>query len=192
VIYPHPPGEPGTDPGPEITGVTCDNPSASCEDVGAGAGDAVNAFALVTVRVTVEDLIEPPVRVGPTQVAFLHPPLGQFRFRGRDRDLTTFMLHDRPSSVSEPALFERHADALVGTWVVGMRRGASRRVRGRYAGTLGGTELPAGRDRVILIELVDFCYPTLRASSRLHWSWADGSGSPVRLEPSVSISGCGG
>ena len=192
VIYPHPPGEPGEEPGPEITGVSCDNPSASCEDVGAGTGDAVKAFALVTVRVTVDDLIDPPVRVGPTEVAFLHPPLGSFEFRGRDRDLTTFMFRDRAASaVAEPAFFERHAEALVGTWVVGMRRGASRRVHGRYAGRLGSTELPAGRDRHILIELVDFCYPELRVSGRLHWSFADGSGSPVRVEPTVSISGCG-
>jgi hypothetical protein len=42
VIYPHPPGEPGTDPGPEITGVSCSNVSASCEDVKAGSGEAAN------------------------------------------------------------------------------------------------------------------------------------------------------
>jgi hypothetical protein len=102
------------------------------------------------------------------------------------------MFRDRASTaVAGPAFFERHAEALVGTWVVGLRRGASRRVHGRYAGRLGGTELPAGRDRHILIELVDVCYPELRVSGRLHWSYNDGSGSPVRVEPAVSVSGCG-
>ena len=191
-IYPHPPGEPGTDPGPEITGISCDNPSASCEEAGRGSGEAVKPFALVTVRVTVDDLVDPPVRVGPRQVTFLHPPLGPIPFRGRDRDLTVEMLRDRTSSrIAGVAFFERNADALVGVWVVGMRRGGARRVRGRYAGTLDRIELPAGRDRVILIELLDFCYPTVRLTSRLHWSSSDGSGSPVTRQPALRISGCG-
>ncbi len=192
MIYPHPPGEPGTDPGPEITGVSCDNPSASCEEVRPGSGEAVKAFALVTVRVTVDELGEPPRRVEPRQVAFLHPPLGSFSFRGRDRDLTGDMLRDPASSlIGGTAFFERHADALVGTWTVGMKRGGARRMRGRYAGTLDGIELPAGRERIFLIELVDFCYPTVRVGSRLRWSPQDGSGSPVTMQPAVSISGCG-
>lgn len=192
VIYPHPPGEPGTDPGPEITGVTCGNPSSSCEDVDPGSGEPLKAFALVSVRVTVDDLIDPPVRVGPRELRFLHPPLGSFEFRGRDRDLTVDMVSSSaPSATGGTVLFERKADALVGTWVVGMRRGSTRRVHGRYTGTLDGIELPVGHDRNITIELVDFCYPTLRLSSRLHWSWLDGSGSPITLQPAVSVSGCG-
>ena len=192
VIYPHPPGEPGTEPGPEITGVSCGTPASSCQEVSAGTGEPARAHALVTVQVTVDDLVDPPVRIGPRRVSFLHPPLGSFEFRGRDRDLTTDMFSDRASSTAlEPAAFERNADALVGTWVVGMRRGASRRIHGRYTGTLDRIELPVGRERNILIELVDFCYPTVRLSSRMHWSWLDGSGSPVRFEPSISVNGCG-
>jgi len=186
VIYPHPPGEPGTDPGPEITGVSCDNPSASCEDVAPGSGERVKAFALVTVRVTADDLFDPPRRVGPKQVSFLHPPLGTFEFRGRDRDLSGNVL-----TTAGPAFSERSAEALVGTWIVGMRRGSSRRVHGRYAGTLGGVELPAGRDRNILIDLLDFCYPTIRLRGRVRWSSLSGSGGPVQWQPAVSISGCG-
>jgi hypothetical protein len=192
VIYPHPPGEPGEEPGPEITGVSCANPSASCEDVGQGAGEAVKPFALVKVRVTVDDATDPSRRVGPRDVFFLHPVLGTFPFRGRDRDLAIGMLRDHgPSAPGEREFFERDADALVGVWIVGMRRGAVRRVRGRYTGRLDGVELPAGRDRVILIELVDYCYPTLRVTSRTRWSWSDGSGSPVTWQPSVSVTGCG-
>jgi hypothetical protein len=64
-------------------------------------------------------------------------------------------------------------------------------VRGRYAGTLGGIELPVGRDRLILIELMDFRYPTVHLGRRLRWSWADGSGSPLTFQPSLTVSGCG-
>jgi hypothetical protein len=191
MIYPHPPGEPGTEPGPEITGISCINPSSSCEDVTPGTGEALKAFALATVRVTVDDLVDPPVRVGPREVRFLHPPLGAFEFRGRNRELTTDMVSSNsPGLTAGTALFERKADALVGTWVVGMRRGAARRVHGRCTGTLDGIELQPGRERNILIELVDFCYPTLRVSSRFHWSYFDGSGSPVTRQPAVSVSGC--
>lgn len=191
MIYPHPPGEPGTDPGPEITGVSCGNPTSSCTEISPGSGEPLKSYALVTVRVTVDDVIDPPVRVGPRQVSFLHPPLGSFSFRDRDRDLTIDMFADRASSEIGAAFFERSADALVGTWTVGMRRGAARQVHGRYAGTFAGIELPVGRERDILIELLDFCYPTVRLGSRLHWSWLDGSGSPVTRQPVVAISGCG-
>jgi hypothetical protein len=191
VIYPHPPGEPGTDPGPEITGVSCGDPSTSCVEVRPGSGDALKAFGLVTVRVTVDDVSDPSRRVGPRQVAFLHPPLGPIPFRGRDRDLTTDMLRDPTASrIGGRGFFERDAETLVGVWVIGMRRGSARRVHGRYAGRLDGIELPAGRDRLFLIELVDFCYPTVRVSGRMRWSWLDGSGSPVNLQPTLSVSGC--
>ena len=192
MIYPHPPGEPGTDPGPEITGVSCGNVSASCEDVKAGSGEPAKAFLLATVRVTVDDQIDPPVRLGPRDATFLHPPLGPIHFGGRDRHLTVDMFSDRTSSLIGAGFFDRNTDALVGTWVVGMRREGARRVRGRYVGTLDGVELPVGRDRIILIELVDFCYPTVQLGSRLHWSWADGSGSPLTFQPALTVSGCGG
>jgi hypothetical protein len=191
MIYPHPPGEPGADPGPEITGVSCSNISASCEDVRAGSGEAAKAFLLATVRVTVDDQIDPPVRVGPREATFLHPPLGAIQFGGRERHLTLDMFANRRSSLIGERFFDYSTDALVGTWVVGMRRGGARRVRGRYTGTLHGVELPAGRDRIILIELVDFCYPTVQLGSRLRWSWADGSGSPLTFQPSLTVSGCG-
>jgi hypothetical protein len=94
------------------------------------------------------------------------------------------MFGDPRSSVVGERFFDQHTDALVGTWVVAMRRGGARRVRGRYAGTLGGIELPVGGDRLILIELVNFCYPIVRLGRRLRWSWADGSGSPLTFQPS--------
>ena len=96
------------------------------------------------------------------------------------------MFSDRTSSLIGAGFFDRNTDALVGTWVVGMRREGARRVRGRY-GTLDGVELPVGRHRIILIELVDFCYPTVQLGSRLHWSWADGSGSPLTFQPALTV-----
>lgn len=187
-IYPHPPGEPGTEPGPEYTGVRCDNPSASCVDATPGSGDAMRPFALVKARITVDDVVDPPVRVGPVDVAFLQPPLGPIPFRGRDRDLAVDMLKDPTASrIGERAFFEKDAQVLAGTWTIGMKRGGVREIRGRYAGRFAGRELPVGRDRIIRVELVDYCYPTIGLYSRTHWSWYDG---PVSLQPALTVSGC--
>ena len=190
-VYPHPVEEPGTEPGPDIAGVSCHAPGSSCEDVLQGSGEPLKPYALVTVRLTVDDVVEPPVRVGPRQLSFLHPPIGQIEFMGRDRDLSVNMFGDQASAAVGSAFFERDADALVGSWLVGLRRGGSRRVRGRYTGTLDRVELPPGRDRTILIELLDFCYPTVLLRSGGRWSWFDGSGSPVSLQPTLSVTGCG-
>jgi hypothetical protein len=144
-------------------------------------------FALVTARITITDLIEPPVRVGPVDKLFLQPPLGPISFRGRDRDLTVDMLRDA-AAIWIGRLVEKDAQVLVGTWTVGMKRGGVREIRGRYAGTFAGRELPVGRDRIIQVELVDFCYPTIGLHSRTHWSWYDG---PISLQPALTVSGCG-
>ena len=190
-VYPHPAGEPGEEPPPEITGVTCSGRSGSCEDVKQGSGDPLQPYALVTVRLTVDDLIEPPVRIGPRQLSFLHPPLGTVEFMGRQRDLTINMFGDTASEKIGAAFFEQKTDALVGVWLVGMRRGGSRRVQGRYTGTLEHVELPPGRERAMLIELLDFCYPTVRVSSGVRWSMFAGSSGPAELTPRLSVAGCG-
>jgi hypothetical protein len=187
-IYPHAPGEPGTDPGPEHTGVQCVDPRAGCIEVKTGAGEAVRAFALVSVRITVEDLIDPPVRTGPIDAQFLQPPLGPIPFRGRDRNLTVDMLADPVASrIGSRAFFEKDAQVLVGVYVIGMQPGGIRRIRGRYAGTLGGRELPVGRDRAIDVELLSACYPLIKVYSRVRWLWFDGADN---LQPALAVTGC--
>jgi len=190
-VYPPPAGEPGTEPGPDYAGVSCTERGASCQDVAPGSGDPLELHALVTVRITVDDAVEPPVRVGPRQLTFLHPPIGQIEFMGRERELSMSMFGDQASAAVGMAFFETNADALVGSWLVGMRRGGSRRVSGRYTGTLDRVQLPAGRDRAILIELLDYCYPTVLVRSRVRWSWFDGKASPVSRQPALSVTGCG-
>jgi predicted small lipoprotein YifL len=190
-VYPPAAEEPGTEPGSDIAGASCTGSRASCTDVAPGSGEPLKAYALVTARIIVDDVVEPPVRVGPRQLTFLHPPIGQIEFMGRERDLSVNMFGDQASAAVGGAFFERTADALVGSWLVGMRRGGSRRVVGRYTGTLDRVELTPGRDRAILIELLDFCYPTVRLRSGMRWSWFDGSGSPVSLQPALSVTGCG-
>jgi hypothetical protein len=187
-IYPHPPGEPGTDLPPDHSGVRCADPGSSCVDIAVGSGEAMRRFALVTARVTVDDLIEPPVRSGPHEVKFLEPLLGPIPFRGRDRDLSVNMLGDANANrVGGQAFFERDAQALVGTWTVGMKRGGVREIRGRYTGRLAGRDLPGGRDRRIQLELLDFCYPVIGLHSRGHWQLFDGSDF---LQPALVVSGC--
>jgi hypothetical protein len=187
-IYPHPPGEPGTDPGPDYTGVTCIDPRGGCIELKAGAGERVRSFALVSVRITVEDVIDPPERVGPIDVEFLQPPLGLVPFRGRDRHLTVDMLADPVAArIGGRAFFETDAQALVGVYVIGMQRGGIRRILGRSTGTLGGRGLQVGRDRKIDVELLNACYPVITVYSRVRWLFFDGSDN---LQPALTVSGC--
>jgi hypothetical protein len=63
----------------------------------------------------------------------------------------------------------------------------------RLCAALAITSLIAwpGQRRHFTLNLVQVCYPELWAGTRLHTSWLDSSGSPVRLVPRVTIKGCG-
>jgi hypothetical protein len=125
-------------------------------------------------------------------MTFLYPAIDKIPFRGRDRDLTTFMFdNDNPSREGAEAFFIRDAPAMFGPDIVGMRMGGTRRLTQLYAGKLGPFELPPGQPRLFTPTLVQACYPKVYVSSRLRTTWFDGSGSPAVSDPRLSVEGCG-
>jgi hypothetical protein len=187
LVYP-PEAEPGDDWPRGWTGPDCSETSVvNCREVSVGTGEAVRAFAQITVRVTIEDT-NPPATHGPLMVTFVYPAVEKIPFRGRDWDLTPATFADGQDITP---FYARSEAAMLGANVIGMRMGGVRRVTESFAGKLGTLDLPPGQPRHYTIELTQVCYPELRVSSRLRSAFFEGGGSPVRLNPLVTITGCG-
>ena len=187
-VYPPVPADPADTWPAGSTGPDCRESSPlSCRDLKVGTGEPVQAFSQVSVRVTVEDT-KPAATRGPVLVTFVYPAIEKIPFRGREWDITTTILDE---GADAGPFFARSEAAMIGFNVVGMRMGGIRRVTESYAGKLGTLDLPPGQPRHYTLALVQVCYPQMFVKSRLHWSLMDGSGSPVRLHPRLTITGCG-
>ena len=187
-VYPPVPADPADSWPAGSTGPDCrDTSPISCRDLKVGTGEPVQAFAQVTVRVTVEDT-KTPVTHGPVMVTYVYPAIEKVPFRGREWDLTTTIVDD---TADAGPFFARAEAAMIGFNVVGMRMGGIRRVTESFAGKVGTLDLPPGQPRHYTLELVQVCYPQMFVKSRLRASWLDGSGSPVQLHPRLTITGCG-